>query len=253
MKKNLSKSKPLIGITPDFNGNRPEFGGKEPTCFVRNRYLNAILEMGGIPIVLPLSQKKGLAGMVLEKIDGLLLTGSGPDIPPSLYQERQKYPFPLVHPLRTQFELALCRLALRENVPLLGICGGAQLLNVTLKGSLYQDIPSEIQTSIAHRQKEKYEKATHRVEIITGSMLYDILKNKEIKVNSSHHQSVKTPGHKLRINALSDDGVIEGIECPGHRFALGVQWHPEWMYKTDSPSRKIFKAFVGAAKSYQQR
>ena len=101
MKKTNIDRKPLIGVTSDFNGDRPEFGGDEPTCFVRNRYLNAVWEMGGIPVILPLTRKKGAANMALERIDGLLLTGSGPDVPPSYYREKQKYPFPLIHPVRT--------------------------------------------------------------------------------------------------------------------------------------------------------
>jgi putative glutamine amidotransferase len=239
--------RPLIGVTPDFNGDRTDFGGDEPTCFVRNRYLDAVWKMGGIPFMLPLSKKKGSARMAFEKLDGLLLTGSGPDIPPPLYGEKQKYRFPLIHPLRTEFEMALCRLALDTNLPLLGICGGTQLLNVTLKGSLIQDIPSEIETSIAHRQKEKFENPSHWIEITKGTLLHRILQKSRIKVNSSHHQSIKNAGRNLKINAVSPDGVIEGVEFPGHPFALGVQWHPEWMVQVDSPSRKIFKAFIHAA------
>lgn len=251
MKKNRSLKRPLIGVTPDFNGTRTEFGGKEPTCFVRIRYLNAIWELGGIPFILPLLKKVGLAPTVLENIDGVLLTGSGPDIRPSFYQEKQRYPFPLVDPLRTQFEMALCRLALKNKVPILGICGGTQLLNVALKGSLVQDIPSEVPSSIAHRQKEKYERPTHWVEIAPESLLHSIVQKRKIKVNSSHHQSVGRPGPRLTINAISPDGVIEGIEYSGHPFALGVQWHPEWMVRTDVPSRKIFKAFVEASRRRQ--
>lgn len=249
MKRDHSDSRPLIGITPDFNGDRSEFGGKEPTSFVRNRYLNAIWELGGIPFILPLTEKKNGARMVLDRIDGLLLTGSGPDIPPSLYHEKQKYPFSLVHPLRTEFEISLCRLALKEKKPILGICGGNQLFNVALKGSLIQDIPSEVDSSLFHRQKEKYEKTSHWVEITPGSLLHRIFKKRKIKVNSFHHQSVKKLGKGLKLNAVSPDGVIEGIEYPDHPFALGVQWHPECLVKTDIFSRRLFQAFIKSAQS----
>lgn len=249
MKTNRTDPRPLIGVTPDFNGNRQEFGGKEPTHFVRNRYLNAVWEMGGIPFILPLTEKKSGARMVLDRIDGLLLTGSGPDLPPSLYQEKQKYRFPLVHPLRTWFEISLCRLALKEKKPILGICGGSQLFNVALKGSLIQDIPSEVDSPLFHRQKEKYEKTSHRVDITPGSLLHEIFKKKRIQVNSFHHQSVKTLGKGLKISAVSPDGVIEGIEYPDHPFALGVQWHPECLYQTDIYSRRLFQAFIRIARS----
>lgn len=208
--------------------------------------------MGGIPVILPLTQKKGAARIVLDKIDGLLLTGSGPDIPPSYYNERQKYKYQLIHPSRTQSEMALCRHALKENLPILGICGGTQLLNVTLKGSLVQDIPSEVSTSISHRQKEKFEKTSHWVHIAPDTLLYKILREYQIKVNSSHHQSIKKTGRDIKINAVSPDGVIEGVEIPGHPFALGVQWHPEWMVQKDKPSRKILKAFIDAANIARQ-
>ncbi|MHB8483173.1 MAG: gamma-glutamyl-gamma-aminobutyrate hydrolase family protein [Nitrospiria bacterium] len=248
MKKN-SLNRPVIGITPDFNGNRAEFGGKEPTYFLRTRYADAIWNMGGIPVLLPLSESKRETEMIFARIDGLLLTGSGPDLPPSLYGEKQKYRFPLIHPLRTQFEMILCRLALKHHKPLLGICGGAQIINVALKGSLIQDIPSQIHTSLVHRQKEPPGKRTHWVKIPKDSRLSEILGNTEIRVNSSHHQAIKMPGKRLKINALAPDGVVEGVEYENHPFAIGVQWHPEWLYKTDLYAKKIFRGFISAAKA----
>ena len=240
-------ARPVIGITVDFNGNRPEFGGKEPTYFLRTRYAEVIWDLGGMPFLLPSFEKTRAAEFIFSKIDGLLLTGSGPDLPPSLYGEKQKYRFPLMHSLRIQFESILCRLALKNQKPLLGICGGAQILNVALKGSLIQDIPSQIQSSLVHRQKESADKKTHRVNILEDTRLSNILKKTELRVNSSHHQSIKRPGNGLRINALSSDGVVEGIEHENHPFAIGVQWHPEWLYKTDRSAKKLFQAFIKAA------
>ncbi|MBI1820825.1 MAG: gamma-glutamyl-gamma-aminobutyrate hydrolase family protein [Nitrospirae bacterium] len=247
--KKKSHARPVIGITPDFNGNRNEFGGKEPTYFLRTRYADAIWDLGGIPVLLPFSEKKKATELIFSKIDGLLLTGSGPDLPPSLYGEKQKFRFPLIQPLRFQFEMGLCRLALKHHKPLLGICGGAQVFNVALKGSLIQDIPSQIQTSLVHRQKKPAVKKTHQVNISRDSLLFRILGQTLITVNSSHHQAIKKPGRSLKINALSPDGIVEGIEHVSHPFAIGVQWHPEWLYKTDISSKKIFTAFIQAAKA----
>ncbi|MBI3605064.1 MAG: gamma-glutamyl-gamma-aminobutyrate hydrolase family protein [Nitrospirae bacterium] len=247
--KKKSPYQPIIGVTPDFNGKPSEFGGKEPTCFVRSRYLNAIWAMGGIPLVLPATDMKKAADLLLDRIDGLLLTGSGPDIPPSLYHEKQKYRFSLMDPLRIHFETALCRLAIKRQKPLLGICGGTQVLNVVLKGSLYQDIPSQIHTGTRHRQKEKASQPSHWVNIMEDSHLYRILGKTKIRVNSSHHQAVKKPGKPLKISAVSPDGVIEGIELPDHPFAIGVQWHPESLYQNNLHAKKIIRAFIKAAET----
>ena len=137
--------KPVIGVTPDFNaGNREEWGGKEPTYFLRARYVRAIEELGGLPVILPLVTDSRSRRRLLDGIDGLLLTGSGPDLSPTLYGERQRYPFTVVAKRRCDFELSLTRLALRNKIPTLGICGGMQTMNVACGGSLYQDMPSGI-------------------------------------------------------------------------------------------------------------
>jgi putative glutamine amidotransferase len=115
--------KPIIGVTPDFNaGNRKEWGGREPTYFLRARYIRAIEELGGVPLVLPLLADRPTRRRLLQQIDGLLLTGSGPDLPPSLYGERQRYPFEIVSKRRANFELDMVHLAEQADVPLLGIC-----------------------------------------------------------------------------------------------------------------------------------
>ena len=139
--------KPIIGVTPDFNaGDRKEWGGREPTYFLRARYIRAIEELGGVPLVLPLLADRATRRRLLQQLDGLLLTGSGPDLPPSLYGERQRYPFGIVSERRASFELDIVHLARQADVPLLGICGGMQTMNVACGGSLFQDISSQIST-----------------------------------------------------------------------------------------------------------
>ena len=141
--------KPIIGVTPDFNaGDRKEWGGREPTYFLRARYIQAIEELGGVPLVLPLLADRPQDGVSCKQIDGLLLTGSGPDLPPSLYGERQRYPFEIVSERRANFELDMVHLAEQADVPLLGICGGMQTMNVACGGSLFQDISSQISKSL---------------------------------------------------------------------------------------------------------
>lgn len=239
---------PLIGVTSDFNAKRPDVGGSEPTCFVRSRYFNAIYAHGGIPVALGPTDRKRDIGPLLSRLDGILFTGSGPDLPPSLYGEKKKYPFPEIAPFRVSFELLLFKMALAQEMPILGICGGTQLMNVALKGALLQDIPSQIDTAISHRQKEKSGELSHPVRLVPGTRLSDIIGKKEFKVNSHHHQAVKKAGRGIEINAVSPDGVIEGIEIPGQKFAIGVQWHPEIIFQKDPISRKLFRAFIQAAK-----
>src|SRR5579871_4112508 len=133
--------KPLIGVTSDFNaGDRKEWGGSEPTYFLRGRYIRAVEELGGIPVVLPLPSDPTARRRLLADIDGLLLTGSGPDLAPVLYGERQRYPFAVMSERRAGFELDMVRMARASRTPVLGICGGMQAMNVALGGNLYQDI-----------------------------------------------------------------------------------------------------------------
>ena len=144
--------KPLVGVTPDFNaGDREDMGGREPTYFLRARYLRAIEELGGVPLILPLSGDRALQQRLLKGLDGLLLTGSGPDLPPGLYGERQRFRYRVMSQQRYEFELGMARLAADAGLPTLGICGGMQAINVALGGSLVQDIPSQISAALPHR------------------------------------------------------------------------------------------------------
>lgn len=243
-----SPKKPVIGITSDFNpGDQEDVGKTEPTFFLRARYISAILELGAIPIVLPITNQPGHLQALLDRIDGLLLTGSGPDLDPLLYGEPKRYKFKIMSRERADFELAITRLAIERQVPILGICGGMQVINVAFGGTLIQDIPAEVREALPHRQKESAEIPSHEVKILPGSLLSRIVRESMIRVNSSHHQSVKTLGNDLVANAVAPDGVIEGLERPQGGFILGVQWHPEFMYQKHEPSRRLFTAFLEKA------
>lgn len=242
--------KPVIGVTPDFNpGNREDMGGKEPTYFLRGRYVRAIEDLGGLPVILPLASAEADRKSLLSDLDGLLLTGSGPDLPPRLYGERQRYRFTVMSERRSSFESALARLARRTKLPTLGICGGMQAMNVALGGSLVQDIPAQLRSPLAHRQAPPATELSHTVSIADGSLLHRILRQREIRVNSSHHQSVKRVAPGLAASATAPDGIIEAIESPQHPFFLGVQWHPEFLYDRFEYHRRLFRAFLAAAKT----
>ncbi len=246
--------KPVIGVTSDFNqGDREDMGGKEPTYFLRARYVRAIEDLGGLPVILPLTEGAADRRRLLDRLDGLLLTGSGPDLPPRLYDERQRYPFKLVSDRRSSFELQMAKLALARGLPTLGICGGMQAVNVALGGSLYQDIPAQLDSPLAHRQRPPATEPSHTVTITDGSLLHRIAKRTEIRVNSSHHQSVKRVAPGLRVTGRAPDGVIEAIEAPRRPFFLAVQWHPEFLYERFEVHRRLFQAFLDAAKPSSRR
>lgn len=241
--------KPVIGVTPDFNaGDRKDMGGREPTYFLRARYIRAIEELGGIPLILPLVAEKTARRRLLDNVDGLLLTGSGPDLPPHLYGERQRYKFPLVSDRRAAFELELVRQARKRDLPLLGICGGMQTVNVACGGSLIQDIASQVRDALNHRQKSKAVHVSHAVTVAPKSLLKKIVNRTTLMVNSSHHQSVKTVAPSLIASAVAPDGIVEAIESPTHRFLLAIQWHPEFLFERHAPHRRLFEALLRAAR-----
>lgn len=241
--------KPVIGVTPDFNaGDRKDMGGREPTYFLRARYVRAIEELGGIPVILPLVADPAGRRALLDSVDGLLLTGSGPDLPPRLYGERQRFSFPLMSERRADFELHLVHEARRRDLPLLGICGGMQTVNVACGGSLYQDISSQVRNALEHRQKTKAIHVSHPVTVAPKSLLKRIVGRATLMVNSSHHQSVKTVGPSLIASATAPDGLVEAIESPAHRFLLAIQWHPEFLFERHTPHRRLFEALLRAAR-----
>jgi putative glutamine amidotransferase len=241
--------KPVIGVTPDFNaGDRKDMGGSEPTYFLRARYVRAIEELGGIPLVLPLVAAAGDRRRLLESVDGLLLTGSGPDLPPRLYGEKQRYKFPLVSERRANFEMEMVRLARQRDLPVLGICGGMQAMNVACGGSLFQDIPSQVPRAMDHRQKKRAVFVSHAVTVVPKSLLKQVVGKDTLMVNSSHHQSVKAVAPSLIASAVAPDGIVEAIESPAHRFLLAIQWHPEFLFDRHTAHRRLFEALLRAAR-----
>jgi len=234
---------PVIGVTLDH-----ELAGgysKFPWYAVRENYMNAISHAGGLPIALPYNDKQ--IGEYMHLIDGLLLTGGAFDIDPNLFGRTKHNSVVSLKSQRTAFELSTARTALESDIPLLGICGGEQLINVALGGSLIQHIPDEVRNVLEHEQLNPRNQPGHSVNIVSGTLLHNIVGLDEIRVNSAHHQAVESVGPTGIVNAYAPDGIIEGIEEPGHRFCLGVQWHPE--FHISSGDFKIFDAFVTACQT----
>jgi putative glutamine amidotransferase len=234
--------KPVIGVTLDAE---PAGGwSKLPWYALRQNYFASIIAAGGLPVALP--HHPELAEDYLDRLDGLLVTGGAFDVDPALWGGGAPHPKVTLKPGRTDFELAAVRAALARDLPVLGICGGQQLLAVAFGGTLIQHIPDEVPGALAHEQPNPRTEPGHAVEVCGGTLLARIVGETPMAVNSAHHQAVLTPGSGAVVNAVAPDGVIEGVEHPGYRFALGVQWHPE--YAVDPRDPAIFEAFVKAAR-----
>ena len=234
--------KPIIGLTLDLETSKTY--SKFPWYALRENYCSSISNFGGIPIPLVYDNKS--INSILDIIDGLVITGGAFDIDPKYYLERKKYKNIFIKNKRTEFEINICKKALKKDIPILGICGGQQLLNIVYGGSLIQDIKKDLSTVIDHEQKNPRNQVSHSVKLNLNTKLYNIIKKKSIKVNSAHHQSIKTAGKGLIINAIAPDGVIEGIEDQSKSFCIGVQWHPEFMIKQSD--NDLLKGFIKAAK-----
>jgi putative glutamine amidotransferase len=186
----------------------------------------------------------------LRKIDALLLSG-GRDIDPRMYAETIAPGLDVdVDADRYEVEIPLGRAVLEEGMPVLGICGGMQVLNVAAGGSLYQDISLLGVDPAVHRVKGQ--DAFHEIRVVPGSRLAEILGRSELGVNSAHHQAIKQPGRGALITAAALDGVIEAIEFPGPTLAIGVEWHPERM-PDDEYQRRVFHSLIAAARAAHSR
>jgi putative glutamine amidotransferase len=235
-------SRPIvIGLTLD---SEPPGGySKFPWYALRQNYCSAVIRAGGVPILLPHEPEQ--AAVHLGLIDGLIVTGGAFDVDPALFGAETRHASVTTKDRRTAFELAITLGCLAADKPVLGICGGQQLLNVALGGTLVQHIPHEIADALAHEQPNPRDEPGHVVRIAPGTLLHRITGAGEIAVNSAHHQAVKAVGRDIVVDAVAPDGVIEGIEAPGRRFCLGVQWHPE--FAITEADDAIFRAFVDAA------
>lgn len=241
---------PLIGITPDSVSSRARAPGvkREPLIVLQQRYARAIQEAGGVPLILPISSSRMVLRQISDRLDGILISGGNFDIHPRLYHEESIKALGEIKEERTRFELGLISLALERDLPLLGVCGGAQAINVALGGSLYQDIATQLPQANEHQQGDLKDRRGHRIKIHEGTKLKKIVGRQNLEVNTTHHQAIKKPGKGLIVNATAEDGVIEGIESQGHSFVLGVQWHPEFLTHRDVLQRKIFAAFISSCK-----
>lgn len=240
--------KPVIGFTLDYeNGNTKEGSySKMPYYAIRENYCTAVSDLGAIPY--PLVHENALVDDFLATIDGLVIIGGAFDVHPSLYGDASIHDTVVLKEKRTKFEWDITQGAIDRKMPILGICGGQQLLNVVLGGTLIQHIPDTIANALAHEQPNPRDEPGHTVAVTQDTLLHRIAGTTVLHVNSAHHQAVGKAAPGSVVNAVAEDTVIEGIELPQnkHPFCLGVQWHPE--YHVSSADKQIFEAFLAACK-----
>lgn len=237
-------SKPIIGVMPLYDEERE-------SIWMLPAYMDGLREAGAVPVILPLVIDDEDIGLIDNMIDGYLFTG-GHDIDPYLYGEENRSCGVINHD-RDRLEKAVFEKAYGGDKPILGICRGLQIINAFLGGTLYQDLPTERPTDTAHVMERPYDRAVHNVKIERKSSLYKLLETDTLGVNSYHHQAIKDIAPPLSVMAVAEDGTAEAFEDRTRRFLWAVQWHPEFSYRTDQCSRKIFKAFTDACKGYKER
>lgn len=238
--------RPLIGI-PCHALIRAETG--RPIYAMNRSYVHAVESGGGLPMLIPMMNDITTLTALLSHLDGLLLPG-GIDVHPSRYGEE-------VHPLtedadlaQDEFEITLATWALKQDIPVLGICRGMQLLNIMLGGTLIQDIDLMYPDNVVHSHRDwPRTHLAHEISVEPGSRMETILGANEVRVNSLHHQAIKEPGKGVRITGRAPDGIPELLEVSGYRFVLAAQGHPEEIYTIVPAFQRLFAAFVEASSS----
>lgn len=232
--------KPLIGIVSLYDETKE-------SLWMLPGYVQGLEQAGAAPLILPLTEDLEELRRFAALCDGFLFPG-GHDVDPALYGAERSELCGVVCPQRDGMESRFFPLALETGKPLLGICRGIQLMNVMLGGTLYQDLPAERPGPVEHHGQPPYDQVIHTVSVEKNSPLYRALGVEELGVNSYHHQGIRELGRGLRVAAEAPDGLPEALYLPEHRFALAVQWHPEFSYQTDGNSRKLFRAFTEACR-----
>ncbi len=230
--------KPIVGVMPLWDEEKE-------SIWMLPGYIDGIHMAGALSIVFPFTTDREELEELVGLCDGILLTG-GDDVAPELYgEERLENMVSCCH-IRDEMEAIVLDQAIERNLSVLGICRGIQFINVHLGGTLYQDLPSMHSFGIGHHQSAPYDVPIHQVTILKDSPLYDLLGSERLDVNSYHHQAIKELSDQLEAMAYSPDGLVEAVRMKGQKFLWAVQWHPEFSYKVDESSRRIFRAFVSS-------
>ncbi|MBN1756396.1 gamma-glutamyl-gamma-aminobutyrate hydrolase family protein [bacterium] len=238
--------RPLIALTASLADHKKKSSGlpEQSFDFLKHEYSDIVHANGGTPLILPNIDTNAKLDVSLPFLQGIIFSGGG-DYDPSLYGQQNTHSTSL-SPRRDKFEFLLLKHF--EDIPILGICRGFQLLNIYFGGTLHQDFTLRKEKCLLHRGSDPVV-TTHKIKITRDSLLWNILKEKEITVDSSHHQILDSIPERVKPVAWSEDGVVEAIEIPEKGFCLGVQWHPERI--NDQNSQTIFRAFIKACQEYK--
>lgn len=232
--------RPIIGVLAEVDD--------ECSTKVKSPYIRAMEACGATPILLPYVDDGEVVARFAELCDGFFFTG-GADIDPKRYGEEARENIGNIRPYRDQFEFHIFQKVIKTAKPILAVCRGAQLVNVALGGTLYQDIPSEVHTPISHKQSEPKNAPSHEVQILADTPLHALVGAERMQANSFHHQAIKALGKGLEIMAVAQDGIIEAVYALGERYIRAYQWHPERLFEIDTQNRLIFEDFICACKS----
>jgi len=234
---------PLIGVTTYIQKNKYGY----PVAAVMSKYVEAVVEAGGVPLLVPVGLNDEHVEEIVTRVDGFLFTGGG-DLSPGLYNGTTHPALVDVDDARDRLEFFLVKTAVHQGVPFLGICRGLQVVNVALGGTLFSHIPGQFPGAIKHNYDSGTEREllAHSVSLTPGTRLRRISSQDILEVNSLHHQGIKELASGIMASATAPDGLIEALEVPGHSFGCAVQWHPEWL--TSQPAAlALFRAFVVAS------
>jgi len=240
-------SKPLIGITTSHTTNDENL----PYLTLGEAYVAAVRAAGGLPVLIPLGLSEEDLASLIERLDGVVFSGGG-DMEPACYGGQPHTKVYGVDKDRDRVELKLYQEVFDREKPFLGICRGIQVLNVALGGTLYEDIMDQHEGGMKHSYWQTHPRSylAHMVQVSEDSRLASILGKPVVEVNSLHHQGLREIAPSLQVTAVAPDGIVEGVELPGHPFGMGVQWHPESLQEHE-PMRAIFRALVQAAQENQ--
>jgi putative glutamine amidotransferase len=235
--------KPVIGIVLDLAKDSNKYAyAPLPWYAIRKCYADAVINAGGIPIMLPYSSD---VSVLLNMIDGLIIPGGDEDINPKFYGRDIISNKVKTNDIRAEFELGIVKQALKMDMPILGICNGLQVINTVFGGTLIQHIPDVVNGGINHEQPDPKNVPTHAIVIESNSLLARLAGNVKVMVNSTHHQAIETVGKGLNVCALAEDGIIEAVESTDYKFLIGVQWHCE--YLNSELDHNLFKRLVEAS------
>src|SRR5215212_7493361 len=235
------QTRPRIGITMRIEHTTDRF-------YLSRHYGEAVEAAGGAPLHISLIPNAGYVDSVVEGLDGILLPGSDSDVDPLRYGQQPHPALGSVHAIKDATDLLVIQAAERRQIPLLAICFGLQILNVSRGGTLIQDIRSQVPEAIKHEQGPPRDRPSHRIRLLESSKLSNIARSVDALVNSHHHQAVEGIGANLVATAWANDGIVEALEDPRpDRFVMAVQWHPELGWENDLFSQRLFQAFVNEA------